>query len=198
MNYFGQINAILKDGSEPFTNGEKPIEFKLIDFWRWNTSDLLSNAMRGRLAEFIVGTAVGCNLKVVRNEWDAYDLLSVHGVKIEVKSSSYLQSWTQKGFSKISFSIKPAKIWNPITGMYSETKSRSADFYVFCLLNHKNSKTINPLDLSQWDFFIVPTSFLNAHFNEANTISLNKLQSHFNSIKYDELACFDFKMNSIL
>jgi hypothetical protein len=31
-----------------------PVEFTLSDFWRWSTSDLTNNAMRGILTEFLV------------------------------------------------------------------------------------------------------------------------------------------------
>ena len=69
---------------------------------------MLSNATRGRFAEFIVGTAIGLDIKILREEWDAYDLLTNYGAKIEIKSAAYIQSWEQKGYSKcITFSEPP-------------------------------------------------------------------------------------------
>jgi hypothetical protein len=56
-------------------------------FWRWAYSDFLSNAQRGVLAEYIVGTALNC-LKEKRLEWDAHDLVTEDGIKIEVKSAA--------------------------------------------------------------------------------------------------------------
>ena len=44
------------------------------DLWRWAMSDLDSNTMRGTVAEFIVGRALGCTEKV-RDEWRSYDLV---------------------------------------------------------------------------------------------------------------------------
>lgn len=58
------------------------------DFWRWAHSDFLSNAQRGVLAEYIVGTALNC-LKKKRLEWDAHDFVTDGGIKIEVKSAAY-------------------------------------------------------------------------------------------------------------
>ena len=62
------------------------------DFWRWAMSDLLSNGTRGVFAEYIVGKLLGADFSSPRLEWDAYDLL-YEGHRIEVKSSSYIQTW---------------------------------------------------------------------------------------------------------
>ena len=56
------------------------------------------------LAEFIVASAIDV-LKNPREEWDAYDLITKEGLKIEIKSSSYLQSWDQTELSKIIFGV---------------------------------------------------------------------------------------------
>lgn len=190
MNEFRKILAELKDGTEPLLNNDQPTGFKLIDFWRWSVSDLLSNATRGRFAEFIVGTAIGSQMDEIRDEWDAFDLISKGGVKVEVKSAAYLQSWSQKGYSKITFSIKPAKTWNSDTGEYCQTKLRSADVYVFCLLKHKDPLTINPMNVDQWEFFVVDTPFLNELFSNYNSISLSVLRKHGTQLKYEDLAQF--------
>ena len=49
--------VVLKTGDEKLTSGEKELDFSLLDFWRWSVSDILSNATRGILAEFIVAKA---------------------------------------------------------------------------------------------------------------------------------------------
>jgi hypothetical protein len=59
------------------------------------------------LAEFIVATALGV-ADQLRNDWGPYDLLTPDGIKIEVKSPAYLQSWHQENFSTITFGIHPA------------------------------------------------------------------------------------------
>ena len=46
-----------KTGDERFQYNGAALDSSVLDFWRWSTSDLLSNATRGRLGEFIV--AVG-------------------------------------------------------------------------------------------------------------------------------------------
>jgi hypothetical protein len=43
-----------KSGNETFHRNGTPVGFHLLDFWCWCNSDLLSNAARGKLAEYLV------------------------------------------------------------------------------------------------------------------------------------------------
>ncbi len=156
-----KIKTHQKSGNEPLTFNNCNIGLKLLDFWQWSASDIISNATRGKFAEFIVAAALNIDLTVIRDEWSAYDLTSPDGIKIEVKSASYLQSWQQRDFSKISFSIKAAKPWDSIANKYAETPARLSDLYVFCLLKHKEQATLNPMNLDQLEFYMVSTSALN-------------------------------------
>jgi hypothetical protein len=47
---------------------------------------------------------------------------------------------------------------------------------VFCLLNHKIKETIDPLNAKQWDFYILPTTVLDAEVGEQKQISLTPLK----------------------
>ena len=182
-----KINVEQKNGNELFTFNEKSINCKLIDFWRWSVSDLLSNATRGTLAEFIVATAMEIDLSSVREEWKAYDLETKNGIKIEVKTSAYLQSWFQNNYSKIIFSIKSAYSWNSKTNELSKIKSRPADVYVFCLLKHKDKSTVNPLILEQWIFYVISTKKINKMFGDKNTIQLKSLENVVEGVNYNEI-----------
>jgi hypothetical protein len=158
-----------------------------LDFWRWSVSDILSNATRGRFAEFVVGTAVGLNPKNLRDEWDSYDLTTDNGIKIEIKSSAYIQSWNQKRFSAISFSIKPARYWDAEKNIYQAEPTRPADLYVFCHLKHKDQNTIEPLKMEQWDFYILPTCRLDNYERSQSSITINSLKKMTDPKKYREL-----------
>lgn len=70
------------------------------DFWAWAYSNLTSNTQRGTYAEFLVSVAVGAKAET-KTDWGPYDVLSPEGIKIEVKTSGYLQAWKQKHLSKI-------------------------------------------------------------------------------------------------
>ena len=53
----------------------------------------------------------------------------------------------------------------------------SSDVYVFCVLSHKDQSTINPLNLDQWEFYILPTRILDEKVPNQKTISLPSLQN---------------------
>jgi hypothetical protein len=66
-------------GDEPFIHQDKSIGVNLFGFWRWAYSDLVSNATRGVLAEYIVGLALRCVDGCARVEWDMFDLRTPQG-----------------------------------------------------------------------------------------------------------------------
>ncbi|WP_298651945.1 hypothetical protein [uncultured Proteiniphilum sp.] len=181
------IKATPKIGNEHLTFNEKSVGYSLLEFWQWSVSDILSNATRGRFAEFIVGTAVEMNPKRLRDEWDAFDIKTDNGIKIEIKSASYIQSWNQKNFSAISFSIRKVRYWDPNAGMSGDEAKRHADLYVFCLLKIRDQKMIDPLKLEQWEFYVLPTYKLDNYTRSQTSITLNSLQKLTESVNYDEL-----------
>lgn len=164
-----------KSGSERFSFKENISGFSLLEFWQWSVSDLVSNASRGILAEYIVAKALGV-ADDLRQEWGAFDLLLKDGTKIEVKSSAYVQSWYQREYSSIRFGIQKTREWDAITNRQSEELKRQADIYIFSVLGHKIQHTLNPLALEQWTFYILPTSELDLHMKDRKGITLNKLK----------------------
>ena len=171
----GAVVATRKSGTEPLTIDGNSLGVDLQAFWQWSSSDVLSNSLRGVLAEYIVATALGCNTGV-RTQWDAYDIKTESGIRIEVKSAAYLQSWSQKALSPISFSVAPALGWDAEAGARSKEKIRPADVYVFCLLAHQEKSNVNPLDLNQWEFYCLNTQALNQAIGPQRNITLSRLQ----------------------
>lgn len=165
------LNPQPKTGQERFTFDNSPVNIKLIDFWQWSLSDLVSNATRGILAEFIIASALELDL-MVRKEWDAIDFRTKKGLKIEVKSASYLQSWSQKKLTGIKFNIRPTEGWDAETNKYSRERNRRADIYIFCILAHKDKLTIDPLNLNQWRFYILETSVLDEKLKNQKKLTL--------------------------
>ncbi|MCE1160499.1 MAG: hypothetical protein LWW74_04730 [Burkholderiales bacterium] len=163
---------IRKTGLEPFTLYDNDLPLNVLSFWQWSSSELLGNALRGKLAEYIVASAID-GLDRLREEWDEFDLITKSGLKIEIKSSSYIQSWSQSNHSKISFGIQPTRS----SLSKDSTRSRKADIYIFCVLSHKDKETVNPLALEQWDFYVLPTSILNTEIPNQKTITLSSLLS---------------------
>jgi hypothetical protein len=187
LNDLKEIKAIPKTGNELVTDCDVETEYSLLDFWRWSVSDILSNATRGRFAEFIVGTALGINPLNLRDEWDAFDLKTDSGIKIEVKSASYIQSWNQKQLSKISFSIKKARHWDTENNVNRGEPKRHADLYVLCHLKHLEQSTIDTMKMEQWDFYVLPTFRLDNYQRSQSSITLNSLRKLCEPKKYSEL-----------
>ena len=166
----GQIIPERRTGDEPLPEGAT-----LLHFWQWMGSDLVSNALRGAFGEYLVALAVGSADKV-QEEWAPYDVRSPDGIRIEVKTSGYIQTWQQQTLSTPRFGIGKSYAWSNETGTFSPAPRRSADVYVFCLHHHKDQDTINPLDLSQWTFYILPTATLDRMAGNQKGIGIGGLE----------------------
>jgi hypothetical protein len=187
MNELGPIEIVKKIGSEKFILNDEDLDFDLLSFWRWSTSNIVSNATRGILAEYIVAKAIGIKEDQVREEWAAYDLISKNGTKIEVKSASFIQSWHQNTYSKISFNVRTTLMWTKEENKQSKIPKRQADVYVFALLSEKEQSKLNPLNLNQWEFYVLPTSILNSRQRSQHSITLPSLQKLTKRISFDFL-----------
>ncbi len=168
-----------------------PAGTRVRDCWRWIGSDLVGNTTRGLFAEYLVGLAVGDltgdDGDGVRDEWAAHDIETPRGVKVEVKSSAYLQTWRQEKEAIPRFGI--ARTWGDATGPYAEERSRRADVYVFCLLRHRDKATLNPLDIQQWTFFVLATAVLDEGAPEQKTIGLTRLRElGANEVPFEGIA----------
>ena len=173
-SHLGPLSPLRRDGAEPFVHEGDPVG-TLAGFWSWACSDLASNTMRGVLAEYLVATALGA-ADGTRTEWDSVDIRTPEHGSVEVKYAAYLQSWHQDALSKISFSIAPAAGWDFSTAATSTEVRRHADVYVFCLLHHQDKRSLDPLDLGQWTFYVLPTRVLDEHHPGQKTIALSSLK----------------------
>ena len=162
-------------GTEPFHAEGNRLGFDVLGFWRWSASNLTGNAMRGVLAEYLVAQSLGLQINV-RAEWDACDLRMPDGTRIEVKSAAYLQSWSQRRHSAISFDIGIKRGWDAETNTTAPIASRSADVYVFALLTHKDKATLDPLNVSQWRFYVLLARRLDEACPTQKRIGLNALE----------------------
>lgn len=169
------VRSSRRSGQEPFHRGGKALGFSLLEFWQWSGSDLLNNTARGVLAEFIVAKAMGIETSSARAPWDTCDLRTEQGLLIEVKSAAYVQSWSQKKLSAIQFGVQKRRGWDAETGVMDEQPCRHAHLYVFALLAHPEKSTVDPLNLAQWQFFVLPTRALDARTRSQHSITLRSL-----------------------
>ena len=177
-----------KTGHEQFCSDGSARDFDLLDYWQWANSDLVSNVTRGVLAEYIVARAVGIPIEGVRDEWAPYDMETPDGIKLEVKSAAYIQSWWQPRYSDIRFGTKKTLSWEPETNTYGTEPTRQADVYVFALLKHKDHHTIDPLNLDQWTFYVLPTAELDEREDGQHSMSLLALEKLASPVTFDELG----------
>lgn len=111
---------------------------------------------RGYLAEFLVARAVGLG-EVRRIEWDAYDLLVDGRIGVEVKSSAYLQVWR---LSRIEFSGLRGTRYDSYHGDDPSGRQLDAHVYVFGMQTATDHDAHEPLDISQWEFYVLSKSYL--------------------------------------
>lgn len=170
------------DGSEQLIFKDKELGSSVLDFWSWAYSDLIRNVNRGAFAEFIVLEAMNNQSGITprtnfRVSMDAYDLLSPDGIRVEVKSSAYIQAWESEHPARISFRIAPAKSLDS-SGNYSADSQycRHSDVYVFCVWTAM-SRQQNILDLSLWDFYVIATKTLDQKVPNQKTITFQSLLS---------------------
>ena len=189
MDELGPIDIKRRTGTELFCDRDHPLEFDLLSFWQWSASDVVTNATRGILAEYLVGQALGVAPGSVREEWAAYDLETHNGTRVEVKSAAFIQSWPQKALSRISFMVPKTRAWDKETNRHSHEAKRQADVYVFALLGHTDQQTIDPLNVSQWEFFVLPTVRLDRRERSQHSITLPSLRKLANSVAFAELSC---------
>lgn len=153
------------------------------DFWSYAAGDLRSNTIRGVLAEWLVVKAVGAT--EFQPDWHDFDVLTPSGVRIEVKSSAYIQAWRQRRLSTIIFSGLSSQKWDPETG-YAGRRTFNADVYVFCVQTARSHESYDPLDVSQWDFYVLPLSRVQSIGQRA--IGLTRIAKEVQPVGFDSLS----------
>jgi hypothetical protein len=114
--------------------------------------------------------------------------------ELNVKCSSYIQSWDQEKHSVIRWSgLKAGELYySDAINKRSEIKKEKehkADIYVFLLFKHIEYKTLDILDMNQWDFYVLSKKQLKEISGDRTRISLRKLEKNniepvgFNDLK---------------
>ncbi|MBE5936231.1 MAG: hypothetical protein E7262_10710 [Lachnospiraceae bacterium] len=144
------------------------------------------------MAEYIVASALGVKKSNNCDYWALYDVDYKNGNKnyrIEVKETSYYHPWNKndKVSNQRTFGITKANS-NYENEDIENKFERQNDIYVFCLVNGKNEKDADPLNLNNWQFYVVRTEVINKVCGDNKTISLGKVQQLAKkSVRYDEL-----------
>lgn len=169
---------------EHFTIDGEATDMDMLDFWNWTYSNIYD--LQDTIAEYIVAKALGLEKAFNVDYWTLFDIL-YREKRIEVKETSYYHSWQTDEEPK-----SEARNFG-ITKAYSEYKDsassfeRQNDIYIFCLNTGYSRSESNPLNLNNWEFYVVPTSIINDLCKNAKTISLSRLRKITKPITYKQL-----------
>lgn len=160
----------------------------LLDFWKWAFSDLCDDDLKGIFAEWLVLRLLGIP-GVRRVSWANSDIITPDGVRVEIKSTSYWQSW--KLMDEMG-AVRPTPLY-PVSSKtqirFAGLKARDAisvpnstepqvlksHVYIFAFQQETDIERWNAMDLSQWEFYVLPSKRL--HEFGWKSISLNMLRS---------------------
>lgn len=159
-------------GKEEFTLKGDDAGFNVLDFWRFQFSNL--SDMQGRVGEFLVAMALKKEMPDNNNGWTLWDV-DYRGKRIEVKTTAYYQPWREDGTwsEQRSFGITKAHCKE---GDATSELMRMNDIYVFVLNKGKNKEEADPLKLENWEFYVIPTSVINKECGNNKSISLSKVK----------------------
>ena len=188
------------NGNETLINNGEYLSYSMLDFWKWAYSNLILNVSRGTFAEFIVKSALDAREFTYNSEmktgFEPYDLDGPkipalnRNSRVEVKSSSYVQMWDIKHPDRINFSIAPAKLPDRTGDFKDEApRQRNNDLYVFTLYTATDRKR-NMLDLSWWEFYVLPTFKIEAdpQLQKQKTISLKAVRKLCKQLSFSTLV----------
>ncbi|WP_134001578.1 hypothetical protein [Kribbella sp. VKM Ac-2566] len=102
-----------------------------------------------------------------------------------MKSAAYLQAWGQAIPSRISFRGLKAQAWDDRTG-YSGAATYNADVYVFCVQTALTHDAYDPLDVDQWEFYVLPVETVRA-INQKE-IGLARVRTLTQAVAFRDLA----------
>lgn len=175
----------LLSGDELFLDNGKPLGLTMRDFWSFQFSNILHDP--DEIAEFLVAKALGMNEPCNKEYWTLCDI-QYRDKRVEVKETSFFHSFNEPG--KVSknrvFGIQKAN------SIYEDQEhenryERQNDLYVFCLLNGTDREEAWPLEVSHWEFYVVPTAVINQECGDQKTISLSRVRSFATHVNYSEL-----------
>lgn len=178
--------TILLSGNEPLTSGGKPTQYTVLDYWRFQFSNIYH--VQEEIAEFIVSMALGIEAPMNKNLWTTWDI-DYRGKRIEVKETGYFHSFNEDGKVSQQRTFGIPKAYTKYKNNKS-TYERQNDVYIFCLNTGNTKEESNPLELDHWRFWVVATATINHLCENNKTISLGRIKTitgQKNGIGYADL-----------
>jgi len=171
------------NGKFIFNNNE--LDFGILDLWKSKYSNIYN--MQDVIAEFLVEKALGIDKAQNTDYWTLYDIL-YRDCRIEIKQTGYYHPWNENG--KISnirrFGITMANSNYEFEELENKFE-RQNDIYVFCLNTGETKEDSNPMNIDNWEFYIMPTKIINEVCGDNKTIGLNKVREISKRVSYDKI-----------
>ncbi len=171
-------------GYEQFIYKDELTDLTILEYWRWHYSDIYD--LQDSIAEYIVCKALGLTEAQNVGNWTLFDL-TYRGKRIEIKETSYYHSWQSdeepKSKTRVFGITKAYSVYQDNTSVFE----RQNDIYVFCLNTGYTKKESNPLQLKNWEFYVIPTWFINMQCGEAKSLSLSRIRNWIDPIDYKDL-----------
>lgn len=152
---------------------------RLSDFWTWAYAGSDADAEPRTMPHYLVELALG---RTPSRRWGARPTGAaamrqqlLDALTIEVRGASEVPSLARTGAANITFSL---------------ANRPTVDAWIFALLAHTDPSTIDPLDATQWAFFVVPDVFLELAHARSRSITLTQIAaSHFGTpVPWEGLA----------
>ncbi|HET9767755.1 MAG TPA: hypothetical protein VFS60_12950 [Thermoanaerobaculia bacterium] len=161
-------------------------------FWRWAYGDLCDDDVKAAYAEWLVALLLGLPQQR-RNTGTRSDLITPGGVRLEVKSSAYWQSWKYVGEDG---ALQLPEVTNlsspPATRVHFRgLRALHSDLYVFCMQTQLDLQKWDALDLAQWEFYLLERRQLEGIGVGANRRSitlgtLRRMQSPLSAAQFQQ------------
>lgn len=180
----------INEPSDAAFNGDVQLsQASLADFWRWGFSDLCDDDVKGVFAEWLVHKLLETQ-SPRRISWANSDVMTADGVTLEVKATSYWQSWkwidgTGKQREKPLYGpTDDSRVrFAGLTARNAEGPANAGDnralksqLYAFAFQHEKDYERWNAMDLSQWEFYVFPAKELPSL--GGRTVKLLTLRKH--------------------
>jgi hypothetical protein len=144
---------------------------------------LVTNVLRGQVVEAMVALAIEPAWRLCSADYSSWDFERADGCRLEVKQSSYLQTWAAPAHGKVSstFDIAARKgRWEGAS--WIEEPGRAAHLYLFAYHDVRD-EIADHRDPKQWEFFVAATKALPS----TKRISLGGVRAIASPVGFGEL-----------
>jgi hypothetical protein len=117
----------------------------------------MADVTRGVLAEYLVAHLICPDPKHLASPDLQYDCLTESGKYVEVKSTAYVQDWITLRPTTPRFGGLKGRTYLQPDGTYATLPESQyhSDIFVFCVLTEKDRDKVDPLNLDQWEFYVL-------------------------------------------